>query len=270
MKLMKTLGKTTLVIVAGLVVLFLTIGCGLTRPRVRVGKLRTKSESVELGDAATVQVKINMPAGELDMSGGANELLEADFTYNVDELEPEVAYSGDTLTVRNPDVDIRVGSWWDLDDYRYEWDLRLNDNLPMEMSIDVGAGSSDLALGSLSLTRLDIETGAGGLKLDLSDSSSLTRLDVEAGVGQVTVDLTGTWQDDLDANISNGVGELTLLLPSSACVRVDMEDGLGVVNTHGLTKDGNDYINDACDESEVTLRIDISAGLGAINLEVDE
>ena len=106
--------------------------------------------------------------------------------------------------------------------------------------------------------------------MDLADSSSLTRLDVDAGVGQVTVDLTGTWQDDLDANISSGVGELTLRLPHSACVRVDVEGGLGIVNTHGLTKDGNDYVNDACGESEVTLRIDISAGVGATNLEVTE
>jgi len=267
---MKTKNLQLSIILVAMVVLFATVGCGLTRPEVRVGKLRTKSESIELGDAETVQVEINMPAGQLDMSGGANELLEADFTYNVAELEPEVEYSGGTLTVRNPDVDIRVGSWWDLDDYRYEWDLRLNDNVPMEMSIDVGVGSSDLELGSLSLTRLDIEAGAGEPKVDLSDSSSLTRLDLEAGVGQVTVDLTGTWQADLDANISSGVGGLTLLLPSSACVRVDVEVGLGAVNTHGLTKDGNDYVNDACGESEATLRIDLSAGLGEINLEVGD
>jgi hypothetical protein len=228
------------------------------------------SESIEQGDTESVQVEINMPAGELDISGGANELLEADFTYNVAELKPEVEYSGGMLTVRNPDVDIRVGSWWDLDDYRYEWDLRFNDNVPMEMSIDVGAGSSDLELGSLSLTTLDIETGAGEVKMDLSDSSSLTRLDVEAGIGQVTEDLTGTWQDDLDVNINSGVGELTLRLPRSACVRVDVEGGLSDVKTHGLTKDGNDYVNDACGESEVTLRIDIIAGVGDINLEVSE
>ena len=267
---MKTKNLQLSILLVAVVVLLSTIGCGLTRPRVRVGELRTKSESVELGDAESVQVEINMAAGELDMSGGANELLEADFAYNVDELEPEVEYSGGTLIVSTPDVDTRVGSWWDLDDYRYEWDLRFNDDLPMEMSIKIGAGSVDLELGSLSLTTLDIETGAGEVKMDLSDSSSLTRLDVEAGVGQFTVDLTGTWQDDLDANINSGVGELTLRLPRSACVRVDVEGGLSDVKTHGLTRDGNDYVNDACGESEATLRIDIIAGVGDINLEVSE
>jgi len=181
-----------------------------------------------------------------------------------------VEYSGGTHIISTPDVDIGVGSWWDLDGYRYEWDLRFNDDVPMEMKVEMGAGSADLELGSLSLTTLDIEIVAGEVKVDLSDSSSLTRLDVEAGVGQVTVDLTGNWQDDLDANISSITGEVTLRLPRSACVRVDVEGGLGKVDTQGLTRDGDDYVNDACGESEVTLRIDIKAGLRDINLEVNE
>lgn len=258
------------ILMVTMVVLFATIGCGLTRPTFRVGNLKTASHSIELGDADSVNVEVFMAAGELKVSGGASELLEADFTYNVDELEPEVEYSAGTLIVSTPDIEAGVGSWWDLDDYRYEWDLRLNDDVPMEMKVKLGAGTADLELGSLSLTRLSVETGAGEVRVNLSDSSSLTRLDVDAGVGQATVDLTGTWQNDLDANISSGVGELTLRLPHSACVRVDVEGGLGIVNTHGLTMDGNDYVNDACGESEVTLRIDISAGVGATNLEVDE
>jgi len=267
---MNTKNSRVIVLLVAVVVLFATIGCALTRPRARVGELRTKSESVGLGDAESVRVEIKMAAGELDVSGGANELLEADFSYNVAELEPEVEYSGGTLIVRNPDVEVGVGSWWDLDDYRHEWDLRLNDDVPMEMSVEMGAGSADLELGSLSLTRLGVETGAGDVTVDLSGSSSLTRLEVEVGAGQVTVDLTGNWQDDLDANVNGGVGELTLRLPRGVGVRVEVEAGLGTVNASGLTKDGDDYVNDAYGESEVTLRIDIQAGVGNINLEVGD
>jgi hypothetical protein len=267
---MKTIYLKSSILLATVVLFFVTVGCGLTRPQVRVGKLQTTSESIEQGDADLVDVEIFMAAGQLHVSGGANDLLEADFTYNVAELEPEVKFIGGTLIINTPDVDIRAGSWWDLDDYHYDWDLYFNDYVPMEMSINMGAGPADLELDSLSLTRLSVDTGAGEVTLDLSDSSSLTRLDVEAGVGQVTVDLTGTWQDDLDANISSGVGELTLRLPRNTCVRVDVEGGLGNVNTHGMTKDGNDYVNDSCGEADVTLRIDISAGVGAINLEVSD
>lgn len=250
--------------------LFATIGCVLGGRSARVGELVTNSETVELGDAQSADVEIFMAAGELTVSGGASELMEADFTYNVDELTPEVEYSGGTLTVRTPDTSVGLGSLGDLDDYRNEWDLLFNSDVPMNMRVEVAAGTADLELGDLSLTALDVRTGASEARLDLSDSSSLSRLNVDAGVGETTLDLTGTWQDDLDADISNGVGELILRLPVSVCVRVEVEAGIGDVVASGLTKDGNTYVNNACGESDVTLHIDIRAGVGTVDLEVVE
>ena len=253
---------TLLVIV---VVLFAATGCD---EGARVGDLQTVSETVELGDAESVRVEIDMGAGELDVSGGSNELLEATFTYNVEELNPEATYSNGKLVVRHDDIKEGIGTFFDLDDYRNEWDLRLNEGVPMEMSIDLGAGRTDLTLGSLALTTLDINAGAGGVDLDLSGSQSLNRLDFDMGAGEFTLDLTGDWQDDLEAVIRGGVGELNLRLPSNVGVRVDVDTGIGGVDTSGLTKDGDVYTNDAYGESEVTLRISIDGGVGQINLDV--
>jgi hypothetical protein len=50
---------------------------------------------------------------------------------------------------------------------------------------------------------------------------------------------------------------------------VDVEGGLGNVNASGLKKDGSTYVNDAYDDSEVTLRIDIEGGVGNVNLELE-
>jgi hypothetical protein len=265
----KSRGRRWLVLLPPAFLLLTTIACRISSPTARVGELRNRSETVERGDAETVRVEINMAAGELEVSGGAAELLEADFTYNVDELEPQVEYSGGRLVVDTPEDSIRVGSWWDLDDYRYEWDLRFSDNVPMEMMVEVAAGTADLELGNLSLTELEIQTGASEVRIDLSDSPTLRRLNVETGVGQARIDLSGDWQADLDAVISAGVGELSLRLPRSVCVRVEAEGGLSDVDTSGLTNDGGAYVNSACGVSDVTMRIDISAGVGAINLEVE-
>jgi len=256
-------------LLAGVPMLFATVGCSIAGTSARVGELRTKSESVELGDGQSVQVEINMAAGELAISGGADELLQADFTYNVDELEPEVNYSGGTLVVRTPEASIGAGSLLGLSDYQYRWDLRFNEDVPMDMRVQVAAGTADLVLGSLSITSLDVETGASEVKIDLSGSTSLTRLDVEAGLGLVVVDLSGGWQHDLDAKINSGVGELTLRLPREVCARVDVESGLSNISTTGLASEDNVYVNEACGEAGVTLRIEIDAGLGEVNLEVE-
>jgi hypothetical protein len=259
--------RVFVIVLATTVALLVTTGCAGSS--LRVGSLKTGSETVELGDASSVEVEIKMAAGKLEVAGGASDLLEADFTYNVAELEPEVKYRNDKLSVLTPDVESKdIGILWDVDDYRYEWDLRLNDEVPMDMHITLGAGTSDLDLGSLSLTTLDIDAGAGTVTLDLSGATSLTRLSVDAGVGEITIDLTGDWQQDLDAAIRAGVGRLTVLLPRDVGVRLDVEGGISDIDTRGLNRDGDDYVNDAYGESEVTLRIEIDAGIGEIDLEV--
>jgi hypothetical protein len=236
----------------------------------RVGELRTESETVELGDAASVRVELDMGAGELDVAGGAAELLEADFTYNVAELKPEVDYSGDMLTVRTPDVATGISSIRDVADYRYEWDLRLNDGVPMELEVNVGAGRTDLKLGSLSLTRLDVAGGAGEVLVDLSGSASLTRLDIAGGAGDLTVDLTGAWQNDLEASIAGGLGKRILILPRDTGVRVKVELGVGSVDAAGLTREDEYYTNDAYGQSEATLDVELAGGVGGIELRLGE
>jgi hypothetical protein len=254
-------------LLAMVTVLLAASGCA---SGVRVGKLQTESETVELGGATSVRVEIDMGAGELNVTGGAAELLEANFTYNVAELKPEVDYSGDKLTIRTPDVRTGIGSLFDAADYRYEWDLRLNDAVPMEMKVAVGAGKTSLKLGSLSLTRLDVAGGAGEVQVDLSGSTSLTRLDIGGGAGALTLDLTGAWQNDLEASIAGGLGKKILILPSDIGVRVRVGAGIGTVDAAGLSKEGEYYTNDAYGQSEVTLDIEVGGGVGEIELRLEE
>jgi len=228
-----------------LVVLLTTLGCAPTASSARVGSLQTESQSVELGDVESVRVEIDMGAGELNVAGGADELIEADFTYNVAALKPEVEFRGRKLTIRQPDLDIT--SFADLPDYRYEWDLRFNDDVPMDMNIRLGTGKMDLELAGLSITALEVDMGAS----------------------RSTLDLTGDWASDFDANIKGGVSSLTLRLPSDTGVRVEIS-GISRINASDLTKEGNAYVNDAYGKSDVTLDIYIEAGLGETNLEIGE
>ena len=210
---------------------------------VRVGELRTESKSVELGDAKSVRVEMVLGAGGLVVIGGAKKLLEADFTYNVAKLKPEVEFTDGTLVVQHPDVR-GYRTLQDISDFRNEWDLRLNNDVPMNLSLDMGAGNSNLQLAGLSLTGLDVNLGAGISKIDLS----------------------GDWAHDLDVAFVSGAAEITVKLPKDIGVRVKVEAGPTLVNAPGLTKDGNVYTNAAYGTSDVTLQIDLQAGIGAINL----
>jgi hypothetical protein len=253
--------------IAGTLLLILA-SCVGERPE--TGPRVEEYRSVDLLGAGSVRTEIEMKAGTLRIGGGAEALMEADFIYNVAEWKPVVTYEveegrGDLL-VRMPESE-----WSSFgEDVKYEWDLRLNDDVPMEMFVELGAGESRLDLASLSLTRLKVMNGAGETHVDVGGNPTLERLNIYTGAGEVELDLTGRWDHDLDASIKGGVGEITVRLPDDVGVRVDASKGIGSIKAHGFTKEGGDYVNEAYGKSGVTLSIDINAGIGEIRLETGE
>ena len=237
--------KTKLLMINLLLVgALLVAGCA---PRARVGALENESQSVELEEAGPVRVDVDFGAGDLEITGGAEKLLEADFTYNVPRLRPEVKYRNGRLSVRQPGTS-GLPALRGITSFRNEWDLRLYDDVPMDLSVDVGGGSGDLQLAGLSLTGLDVSLGAGDYMVDLS----------------------GDWARNLKASINAGAAILDLRLPREIGVRVAIESGPHTVDATGLTQDGGVYTNAAYGKSDVTLWIEIEAGIGHINLEVEE
>ena len=233
-----------LLINLGLIAALLLAGCS---SQARVGALRTESQSIELGDTRSVRVEINFGAGDLTLTGGAAKLLEADFTYNVDKLKPKVGYTDGKLVVRQPEVN-GLPALQGIADFRNEWGLRLNDKVPMDLNVDQGAGTSDLKLAGLSLTRLDVKLGAG----------------------VYTIDLSGGWARDLAVTLDTGAAFITVRLPRDIGVRVVVDRGANMLDVTGLTKDGDVYTNAAYGVSGVTMQVDLQAGIGQINLDVEK
>jgi hypothetical protein len=151
---------------------------------------------------------------------------------------------------------------------RNSWELQFSNQVPMEMTITLGAGDSDLALSDLNLQRLNLQTGAG--MATVAVPGTLSDLVVESGAGQVNLDLSGDWMQDLEAQIGSGVGQISVLLPAGAGVRVAIEQGLGQINAPRLSQQGEYLVNEAYGESENTLTLMITGGIGQINLQVEE
>jgi hypothetical protein len=228
------------VIFATILVSFLFVACAR-------GEVQRASEVVELGDASSARVEVTMAAGTLEIDGGARPLMDAEFVYNVPDWKPKVDYSVSggqgTLTVQQPvSTDVR------LRDVRYEWQLALNDDVPLDLRVKLGAGDNTLDLSGLTLTNLEIIMGAGN----------------------VSVDLTGTWDSGFDTLIRGGLGKATVRLPSTVGTRVRVQGGLGRLTAVGLVRDGDAYVNEAYGKTDVTLNIEIQGAAGEVTLEVAE
>lgn len=223
---------------------YLLVACGpLTG-----GPLQTESRVVELEGADSAQVEISLGAGRLRVEGGSSRLMEGAFTYNIEEWRPEINYSVSETTGRlvvqpPPGIEIlpQVGT------SQYDWNLRMNSQVPMELAVVLGAGEGVLHLGDINITRLSVTTGAGS----------------------TIVDLRKNWPHDLHAEITGGVGEVTLQLPSTTGVRLETS-GLAVVNADDLVREGNVYVNQAFGQTANNLFMTFQAGIGALNVEVGQ
>ncbi len=211
-----------------------------------MGDLTTDSKTVEAAGAEAVEVNIKMGAGELQISGGAQALMEADFTYRTRRRPPEVDYrvagSKGFLTVRQ-----HRGGTVVFGSSRNEWDIRLNSQIPADLKINLGAGESTLDLAEVVLRSLTVDMGVGEMKLDLR----------------------GRHDRDLDVTIDGGIGSGTIYLPAEAGARVRVDGGIGSVEAHGFSKNGHVYTNDAYGKSPVTIEVSIDAGIGSIDLRLD-
>jgi predicted membrane protein len=242
------MGRTVVLFVAAVAAVVLAVACGAAPQRVEVGELRTETRSVEVENAESVKVNLRLAVGELDVGGAAEDprLMEADFAYNVAAWEPGVDYEvvGDSgeLSVQQRGLDEGIPTR----DVRNEWDLRLNDRVPVDLTVQMGGGVGNLDLDNLALAGLNLDVGAGSTRVDLS----------------------GDWGRDLSAVVRGGAGQVTVLLPSRMGARVEAGTRLGRVNAEGLRKEGDAYVNDAYGDSDATLKVEVTGGVGQINLEV--
>jgi hypothetical protein len=229
---------------AGLALWFGLIGCSLlsTTP---VNEVRNDTQSIDLGSANTANVMINFAAGQLKVEGGADKLMEATFRYNVDDWKPQVNYnvngSQGKLVVDNPGNNNKIPVGREVIN---EWDIRLNNAVPLDLEIRTGAGESNLDLSALDASNLRVEVGAGTTNLDLS----------------------GSWDHNVIADITGGVGQLSIKLPTGVGVRINLDTALVSVTANGLTKDEDGYVNQAYGSAAHTLTLELHAGVGSIDL----
>jgi hypothetical protein len=226
----------------------LTLGLlGLTSCVVEVHSGPTRHEFREFDRAGVERLRLDlqMGAGQFKVRGGAAQLARADFTYNVEQWKPEVTYhtfaGASDLNIAQPS-----GSHTHIGDTKYNWDIEVADDIPLDLNAHVGAGEAHMNLGSLNLRRVE----------------------VEMGVGQLDMDLRGAPKHDYDVHIHGGIGEATVHLPHDAEIIATGSGGIGEIHTQGLQKQGDRWTNDVRN-AKARIHVDVEGGIGQINLIVD-
>jgi hypothetical protein len=249
--------------------------------------------TVPAGDAASLDLKIDMAVGNLVIDGGTDELLEADLTFN-DRLEPEIDWSVEsgrgTLSMNQPSA----GGESTGSDDRNDWDLRVTAGVPTSLDVNVAAVDTTIELDEIAVARVtavsasgETIVGIGGAQpaleaVSITGTSGRIWLNLD-GVypgspavelrntsGDIVLDLSGAWQQDVTVTLTNVSGLVQVVVPLEVGVVAEVTTVSGGVVLQGeqpLRQEGNRYVNDAFGISPVTLTLHITTTSGAVALE---
>ena len=120
----------------------------------------------------------------------------------------------------------------------YTWDLELTGQIPLDLSVAMGAGDQKLDLSGLKLSGLKVDLAAGKVEIILPATSSFS------------------------AEIENAVGDVTIIIPSGVEVVIEVDNALSVVQSgSGIIKSDDIYTTGGGGaEFRITLRISQAVG----------
>ena len=275
------------IISAILAIALVNMACGFSvdlPARVETGPDVEESITVANPESDETHLSLNFGAGELNLSSGAEGLVEGTALYNVEQLKPEIIESGGNIEIKQGDLDITFPA----NNMKNRWDLQLG-NTPMDLEIDAGAYEGNMDLGGLALKSLTVKDGAAHVDLSFSEpnliemsrmsystgasevtlrdlaNANFSTLDFDSGAGSYTLDFSGELQRDASVNINSGLSELILIVPEGVDATVTIEGGLTDINTgNGWSQSGGTYSHEG---SGPALTIRINMGAGSVSLK---
>jgi hypothetical protein len=202
---------------------------------------RAQALSIPL-DAGSARIKLDHGAGRLNIQAGASstEVLNGAFGA---EVETSTRFEADQLQVKLRNAP-HFWAWYPGESL--DWDIHLNDAIPLSLKIDSGASSSKLDLTDLKVVDLDIDTGASSTEVSLPANAGNTRVDIDSGASS-----------------------LNLRIPPGVAARIRVKSGIASVNVDSNRfprLDGGLY--QSADYATAANRADITIDTGVGSVEV--
>ncbi|WLR54694.1 toast rack family protein [Mesobacillus subterraneus] len=113
---------------------------------------------VEKDKAKELEIVLNFGAGKMDVAGDADEWVNGNAVYEPEKMKPEVSYD---LNGKVGKVEIAQPDHFKLGKMKNEWDLRISEEVPVDLVVNAGASDTDLDLKGIQLSNLEVNAGVG-------------------------------------------------------------------------------------------------------------
>ncbi len=207
------------------------------------GRVETETLSLPLEGATEAEIRVDYGAGELRIEGGSTELLDGTFESGV---EHTLQHRDERAILRLRSPSVVVWPWgWSPGTTR-RWRLRLNDRIPMILSVHSGASDCRLNLEQLNVTRLDIESGASSLDVTLP---------AQAG--------------ETDVRVSTGAASMNMRVPEGVAARIRVAGALSSthVDRARFPRQDDIYMSPDYDTAANRVNIRVDTGVGSISID---
>ena len=253
---------------------------------------REMEVSRQLRDSGEHRVRVQYGAGKLLLSPASSPLLYSmQLRYDEDSGEPIHFFDTATkrLTVGLDKQTMRLAR--SMRGNRGELQLALTKDVPLDLTLDLGAVDAEVDLTGLKLSgvrlasgatemrvrvdsantavmdMLEVDVGAASLRVDGVANLNAGRLRANVGVGELTLNFSGDWRRDIEGTIDLALGHVVLRVPSDVGVRIEIDRFLTSFDRDNFTKRGDAHYSRNWDEARYHLQLKINAALGNVDID---
>ena len=239
---------------------------------------------------ADASITLEFGAANINADATGTDLIEGNITYNTEGRHPAVVVTDNLVSIvqGGPSGIITGGTI-------NNWVLHFGTEMPFSLEINAGAYSGDWELGGLPLTtlsinegaasssfsfssanpevmsKLDINTGAGSMKLLDLVNANFDSFSYDGGAGSLTVDFGGELMRDGMVDINAGACSIILIVPEETPARIHIGGGAASIEAdEGFGRLNGDYITLSWAGHEgPALQIEVTLVAGSLTLELE-
>ena len=233
-------------LMVGAVIFILVAGpkVGLNLPTAQVMEEQF-SEPLGQARSADVLIDISSDPVTIDALSGSGDLIQAAITHT-GEMEFTASGSSDKSIVLRKQPSTASFNWSFNLTQPTRWDIALSPQVPLDLTLQGGSGSTTADLSRLQLERLNVDVASGSFVLDLPDSEQAYEAEVEGGSGSLRVSLPA--DTDLTLSITGNSGSINLQVPANVDYRIEV---LGSGSGSLSLPRGMDQVEDGDDDEGV-------------------
>lgn len=233
----------TLLVFLGSIGLIAAVINGNITYKTHTGKRQTHKFSENLKDTTQeAKITINSGAVDLNISTSNNKLIEGQLTSNFLNPNLKVNYN-DTLANVTLNTESSFDYW---PKGKNDFDVKITDQIPTKLTLNVGASKIDANLSKILLEKLEINSGASDINVRLGDNI----------------------RNNADINFSSGASSIKLSIPKSIGISVRNQSPISSFDFENSKKiDTKTYQSENFDQADKKVNVDISSGASSIQID---